>query len=136
MFGLSFQMWGMFLNTAKENTICSHSHRLFNNDLDFTIRHVSKNKILYTEPVFLPLLSIMTNIFLRNSVFVPIPVFWELVWLCLSAWISATLWFLSLAAVSQGQVKVTCSLPKQLWGRICTVLSHTDWEKMVCHLKN
>lgn len=103
-------MWGMFLNTAKENMICSRFHWLFNNYLDFTIsallRHGSKNKILCTEPVFCLycLLWQIHSIFLRNSVFVPIHVFWELVWLYLSAWISATLCFLSLAAVSQGQV--------------------------------
>lgn len=77
--GSLFKCEAFFLNTAKENTICGHFHRLFNNDLDFTISaligHGSKNKILYTEPVFLPLLSIMTNICLKNSVIIPIHVF-------------------------------------------------------------
>lgn len=70
-------------------------HCLFNNYLGFTISsllvHDPKSEILYTEPVFLKksLLLIMRNIFLRKSSFVAIHVFWEPVWLYLSAWMGA-----------------------------------------------
>lgn len=61
---------------------------LFNNYLDFTVSslltHGSKSEILCIETVYFFTLSFMRNLFLKNSVFIPIHVFWELVWLCLS----------------------------------------------------
>lgn len=55
MFGLSFQIWGTFLNIAKDS-ICTCFHHLFNNCLDFTISslliHGPKSKILYTDLFF------------------------------------------------------------------------------------
>lgn len=118
----------MFLNTAKDS-ICTCCHHLFNNCLDFTISslliHGPKSKIFYTDLVFYlycqlweihswGILSLFTPVYcesLSGCTFV-------LEWMLHNgSWV----WLLCLRV----GWKQPCSFQKQLWERICTVLSHS-----------